>query len=190
MNPLALAGPAVEPIPLAEMKAYLRLDGSDEDALVSSLVTAARLAVERAARVALVAQSWRYETPGWPAGGIVPLPLSPILSIDMVRVLAAGGAPLTLASALVRLDDTADPARLVLDSSVARPAGDDVRLSVDLTAGFGATATAVPAPLRLAVQRLVAGWFEARGDGSQARTVALPPDIAALLAPYVRPRLA
>ena len=189
MNPLALTGPAVEPIPLAEMKGYLRLDGDDEDAIVSSLVTAARLAIERAARIALVAQSWRYEIPGWPDRGIVPLPLSPILSLDAVRILSASAEPITLASGLVRLDDVADPARLVLDASVARPAGDDIRLSVDLTAGFGATATAVPEPLRLAIRRLVAGWFEARGDTRPSGS-GLPPEIAALLAPYLRPRLA
>ena len=40
MNPIPLAGPAVEPISVDEMKAYLRLDGSTEDELVAALVVA------------------------------------------------------------------------------------------------------------------------------------------------------
>lgn len=40
MNPIRLAGPAVEPIPLAGMKTYLRLDQDDEDELVEALVAA------------------------------------------------------------------------------------------------------------------------------------------------------
>ena len=48
MIPIFVDGPAVEPIPLSEMKAYLRVDDDDsaQDAVIAGLVKAARLTVE------------------------------------------------------------------------------------------------------------------------------------------------
>ena len=53
------AAPSVEPISLAEAKAHLRIDASDEDSLLTSLITAGRIFVERTLSLALVALSRR-----------------------------------------------------------------------------------------------------------------------------------
>ena len=58
MTVVLTTAPAVEPISLAEAKAHLRLDASDEDALLTALITAARMFVERTLGVALITQSW------------------------------------------------------------------------------------------------------------------------------------
>ena len=60
------AAPSVEPISLAEAKAHLRIDASDEDALLTSLITAARMFVERTLSLALVTESWSLYLDGWP----------------------------------------------------------------------------------------------------------------------------
>jgi uncharacterized phiE125 gp8 family phage protein len=187
MHAIALDGPAVEPIPLAEMRAYLRLDGEGEDALVAGLVAAARLAIEAATRLALIAQTWRLRVDRWPTDGVVALPLAPVLSVDAVRLLPRTGAAVTFGPDLYRLDLSGDPARLLLDLPAARPQPGD-HLEIDLTAGFGPGPESVPAPLRLAIRRLVARWFENRGDVASPDGP-LDPDIRALLAPFVRPRL-
>jgi uncharacterized phiE125 gp8 family phage protein len=187
MHAIALAGPAVEPITLAEMRAYLRLDSDAEDALVAGLVAAARIAVESATRLALIAQNWRVLVEHWPADGAVSLPLAPVLSVEAVRLVPHSGAVVLVDATSYRLDTACDPARLLVHlSAVQPPAGD--RIEIDITAGFGSGPESVPEPLRLAIRRLASRWFENRGDTS-IPPGPLDPDIAALLAPFARPRL-
>src|SRR5215210_3134221 len=104
MTPLLIAGPAVEPVALAEMRAYLRLDDEAEDDLVAALVTAARLVVEAASGRQLVEQTWRLVLGRWPCGRAVLLPLSPLIRVERVRVFDHAGAATDLAAALYRAD--------------------------------------------------------------------------------------
>ena len=69
MIPIFISGPAVEPITLTEMKAYLRVDDDDgaQDDLISGLIKAARLMVEAASRRILIEQHWRVVLDRWPA---------------------------------------------------------------------------------------------------------------------------
>jgi uncharacterized phiE125 gp8 family phage protein len=188
MSPILVAGPAVEPVTLTDAKAHLRLDTPDEDAVVASLIAAARQLVEQATRRALIAQTWRIRLDAWPQGRAVALPLAPVLTIVAVRVTPASGPPEILAPALYRLDAGRDPPQLVLEDAAPDPGIRSGGIEIDASFGFGAAPADVPAPLRLAIQRLVARWFERRGD--EAGDGAMPGDVAALIAPFIRPRIA
>jgi uncharacterized phiE125 gp8 family phage protein len=63
-------------------------------------------------------------------------------------------------------------------------------VEIDASFGLGASPAEDPAPLRLAIQRLVAFWFEQRGDERPDGPETLPAEIRALLGPFARPRLA
>jgi uncharacterized phiE125 gp8 family phage protein len=190
MNAIALAGPAVEPVSVPEMRAYLRLDTTDEDGLLALLIPAARLTVERATRLALIEQSWRVTLEGWPSERPLPLPLWPALAITAVRVRPVSGPSVVLDAASYRLDRSRDPARVLLDPAMADLGIPGGAVEIDASFGFGASPAEVPAPLKLAIQRLVAFWFEQRGDERPDGPEALPAEIRALLAAFVRPRLA
>lgn len=62
-----VTGPAVEPVSLAELKLHARIDGADEDALLSSLIVSARQYVSEATRRALVTETWSLTIDGWPS---------------------------------------------------------------------------------------------------------------------------
>jgi uncharacterized phiE125 gp8 family phage protein len=186
MTPLLIAGPAVEPVTLAEMRAYLRLDDNAEDDLVAALVMAARLLVEAACGRQLVEQTWRLILDRWPYGRVVRLPLSPLIRVERVRVFDAAGAPMDLAPLLYRAEGASDPPRVAVSAAAAEPGLPAEGIHLDVAVGFGPAAADVPAPLAQAIRLLVARWFENRGD---APGTALPPDVAALVAPYRRARL-
>ena len=65
-----VAGPAAEPVTLAEVKLDLRIDSNDDDVLMSARITAARLAAEYITRRALLTQSWMLVMDQFPAPGV------------------------------------------------------------------------------------------------------------------------
>ena len=189
MTPLALTPPAIEPIPLAEAKAFLRLDQPDEDDLLATLITAARLMIEAASGRMLIAQGWRIVIDRWPEGGELRLPLSPVAAIVAARVYDAAGQAQTVPPTALQLDALADPPVIRVAGAVPAPGRARGAIEIDLTAGYGPSATDVPALLRQAVLRLAARWFELRGDVAGRDAAALPAEIMALVAPFRRARL-
>ena len=185
------AAPAAEPISLAEAKAHLRVDGSDEDMLISSLILASRLLVERTLGLALITQGWSYFLDAWPDRGCISLPLSPVQSVSAVTVHDEDGGSTVLDADDYAADVLSVPARLVLTeatpSSITRAFN---AYEVAFTAGYGDTGSDVPQPIRQALLLLVAHWFERRepvelGPGPQE----VPAVAAGLLQPYRRVRL-
>lgn len=188
MIPIFISGPAVEPITLSEMKAYLRVDDDDgtQDDLISGLIKAARLMVEAASRRILIEQRWRVVLDRWPAGGTILLPLSPLIAVDGIKVTDVSGTVADIPASTFETDALSDPPRIAV-ADVPEPGKPRNGISIELRAGFGTAPEAVPATLKLAIRILVAHWFENRGDvlGEQI----LPPEALALVAPFQRMRL-
>lgn len=189
MLPLLIAGPAIEPLTLSQTKIFLKIDGSDDDDLVTTLIAAARLMVEAASGRLLINQTWRLVLDEWPWDSVLRLPVAPVSAITAARVFDAAGSPQAVAANVLALEPGNDPP-LIRVALPPPPIGRLARgLEIDVVAGFGPAATDVPAPLRQAVLRLVARWFENRGDVVSRDAEALPGEIAALIRPYKRSRL-
>src|SRR4051812_41929308 len=64
-----ITGPAVEPITLAEAKLHLRLEVSEDDGLVSGLITAARLRASTLLRQTLLLTTYDWFLDSFPSSG-------------------------------------------------------------------------------------------------------------------------
>jgi uncharacterized phiE125 gp8 family phage protein len=188
MSPILIAPPAGEPVSLPEAKLYLRIDASDEDDLVRALITASRLLIEAASGRLLINQTWRLILDAWPAGGTLRLPLSPAGQIAGARVFDANGAPTAVSPSALVLEAGSDPPLLLVQGAAPSPGRARAGVEIDVVAGFGPSGASVPEPIRQAMLRMIALWFENRGD-AMAAGPSLPAPVMALVAPYRRPRL-
>lgn len=191
MSLLLTAGPAAEPVSLAEAKAHVRIDGAAEDGLLASLITTSRLHIEAALGLALITQSWQLQLDAWPKRGGVVLPLRPVQAIDAVRVTAFDGTVVTLEPSHYRCDGYGLPPRLLPAASpFPDPGANALGIEIAFVAGYGAAAADVPAPIRQALLHLVAHWFEHREPVHVGATASRIPDmVSELLEPYRLVRL-
>ena len=188
--PILLTPPASEPLSLAEAKAWLRLDSSTEDDLVSALIVSARMIVEATTRRMLLTQSWRLVLDAWPQSNIVKIPLAPFQSVAAMRVYDRNNVAQPVAAALATIDASPDRARLYFSGNPPMPGRAIAGIEIDVVAGYGALPSSLPEPIRQAMRMLVARWYENRGDIEiDSGAMRLPASVAALLAPFCRPRL-
>lgn len=187
MFPILLEGPAFEPVSLAEAKAWLRVDGSDDDGLISTLIVAARLMVEAELGQVLLGQTWRFIADSWPVEELIPIRIGRILSAVGARTYSAAGVASPILPTTITLYPERTPPAI---NPTSRPAPARARsgIEIDLRLGYGEAAANVPDTLRLAIRRLVARWYEERGDAETA-PASLPPQIRALLRPFRPVRL-
>jgi uncharacterized phiE125 gp8 family phage protein len=189
MTPQLLTPPAFEPVTLIEAKDYLKIDHDDEDELIESLIRAARHLIEAASGQMLIHQTWRLTFSAWPVMGRLRLPLEPLDAIIAARVFDAAGVAQAINLAALTIDEVARPPAILTVGPVPQPGRMVNGIEIDVRVGHGPSAADVPAPLRLAVLRLMAHWFENRGDATGERVSAMPGDVTALTAPWRRARL-
>lgn len=181
--------PAAEPVTLAEVKAYLRLDQSSEDDLLNGLIRAAREDVERSAGLALIRQSWRLALDDWPLEGCVTIPVYPVHEVTSVTVYGSQGEASVVNPSCYQADTTSHPARLYI-SEAPEPLRAMNGVEIDFVAGFGEAATEVPDLLRRAIILLVAHWYEFRSSfGPGDQPVSYPSGYDRMIAPFRRRRL-
>lgn len=146
-----ITGPTVEPVSVAEAKAHLRVEHSDDDALIGALITAARQSAEHELGRALITQTHELVLDAFPVAEI-DLQLPDVQSITSVKYIAADTATeVTLASTDYSLDADSTPCWLLPAYTVGDwPATLDTTNAVRIrfVAGFGAAGTDVPAAIR------------------------------------------
>jgi len=179
--------PAVEPVSLAEMKTHLRIDITDDDSLISTLITAARDYIERVTRRTMIYTGYKLlldTFPGWS----VHLPRLPVLdqsagvefltATPLVQYYNLQGVLTTLTAGTdYELDLYHNPPRLVLPPMVYWPwtqLGKTNAVQISFVAGYSADASLVPPLLKNAIKLLVSHWYNNReAVGSVGDEIAL-----------------
>ncbi len=163
MKAMLTTPPATEPLDLVAAKLHLRVDQAQDDALIESLIVAAREQAEFLTGQKLVTQSWTVTADT--AGELLLYGLTPVQSVvsDGPSFSVNGNLPPTL-----RMDG----------------AGDFV-----VTCGFG-DASAVPASIRQWMLLRIGAMYEQRESlGASTGTAPAHHSFAdALLDPYTTPR--
>lgn len=187
--------PAVEPVSLVEAKAHLRVDATDleSDALITSLIAAARQYVERETNRSLVTQTWRLDLDDFPRGPIV-LGHGPISAIgEFTYRDFADDEQTMVADTDYQVDGLpADRPRLVPAwAELVWPAAQrqPAAVSVTFTAGYG-LAVSVPEALKLAILMVLANWFANRESTVAGDLAAAPMGAQHLIHSYRIPLLA
>ena len=187
--PLVLTSPpGVAPVSLAAAKAHLKVDDKSEDKLIEEFIAAAVRRIELETALALVSQKWKFYRDCWPSGAILQIPITPVQSIDGIKVRTSAGK-LLVDEKFYEVDTASSQARIRALSGFLYPAPRLNAVEISLTAGFGDAGENVPAPLRQAVLMLVAHWFENREGHGEKTRAGMPVEVRDLLAPWRRTSL-
>ena len=164
--------PAAEPLTLAEVKEFLKIDHGDEDSLLSGLIRSGRLACEIFIDRKLVSQHWRCFRNDWGAGPVY-LPFSPIRSVEEVAVFRDGDyVPLAAESWLLDLDSFRP--RLIGTPGHGWPDPDIpvAGIRISFTAGYGESWNDVPADIRQGLLHWIAAAFQQGEEAVRDRRLA------------------
>lgn len=184
--------PAIEPVTVDEVKVHQRIIGSDQDAVISGLITAARQVVENHTGRHLIDQTWQGVTDRW----MVPFELiGNARIIQSVSYYAEDNVSTTMASEQYYLITSGLVPVLYFFDGVILPsiAARADAVKVLLTAGYGALAEDVPMAIRQAILLLVGHYYENRESTTPVSVNELPSGFAglgsveALLLPYKIP---
>lgn len=162
--------PAVEPVSLAEVKAYLRLDHTDDDDLINDLIEAARDAAEMYLRQSLITQTWLL-TYDDNIPFHVDLPHGPTQSVVSLVAEAEDTSTTTVNAQAYKL----------LANDVLRVEGyvHSHKIHITYVTGFGDAPADVPAPIRQGMIHHVGMMIESRENLQD-----LPGGVIGLYAPY------
>jgi uncharacterized phiE125 gp8 family phage protein len=203
MNVTVKTEPTVEPCTAAELKAFARIDTTDDDALVALLIKAARRQAEAFTGRAFVnttfyayfdntqtavndfALQWLQDTIA--GRGMIYLPRSPLSSVTEINTYDHDGTASVWAAANYKTITTTVPGCIYLADTGSWPS--DMRatsaIRIEFIAGYGATAASVPDDIVQAVKLMATTYYEHREEFVTGTiTQVLPVTGRLLLEPY------
>ena len=198
-----VTAPSIEPVTLTEAKAHLRVDFTDDDALIAALIVAARLHAEMLTARSFITTRWKLILDCFPGpsligvpygeafslpGHAILLPKSPAASVTNIQYLDMGSALQTMPNTDYVADLACEPARITPVFGKIWPVSlpQIGAVSVTFDAGYGATADTVPEGIKSWIKLRVGSLYEHReGVALVTRGKIEPlPFIDGLLDPY------
>lgn len=159
-----VTAPATEPLTLTEAKTHLRVDGSDDDTYITSLITVARKYCEGFQNRAYITQTYDLTLDAFPINNITLKP-PPIQSVTSIKYYDTAGTEYTFDASNYIVDTDSEPGRISLGYLKTWPIitlqpinGVKIRF----TAGYGDAASSVPETVKQAMLLLIGHWYENR----------------------------
>ena len=162
-------GPAVEPLTVAEAKLHLRVDITDDDAYIGTLITAAREWVENYLDRTLITTQLILRAAEFPTEELElarpPMVASGTATAVVITYTLADTTTATLSTALYRVDRTSTPGNVapIINGTWPSDVIEDANaVAVTYWAGYGPTSASVPATIRHAMLMLIGHWYDRR----------------------------
>lgn len=180
--------PDTEPVTAAEAKNWLKVDHSADDDLISSLITAARQAVEEYTGIKLYTQVITEKWDRLPSSnkvynqfGAISLSTWPVQSIDSISYVDDAGDSQTWSSSNYTTDLAARPARIspAFDAHWPTVRFQMSAFTVVYTAGYSSTAN-IPDTIKTAMRLMITHWYDNRTDSVRK----MPMASEVILQPY------
>lgn len=194
-RPKIISGPHSEPITLTEAKAQARVDDTNSDTLITSLITAARESAEIYCGRAFVQRTYRITFDSFPNRRSTPiwLPYPPLVRVEQIQYYDTDDVLVTWGSGEYHVDTDSEPGRILPNYDASYPT--DVipwkvgAVRIDYVAGYSALedgsptdyVSTVPQLAKQAMLMMVAEWFKNRENTVVGRLVQEVPDAAKAL---------
>lgn len=197
--------PLKEPVSLAEVKAFIKIETEQEDDLLRRLIKTARQSIEAYTGRALIQQTWQFtlnagyccemsdETylTGTRSRGQkgIELPRSPFISLKGNPMLNETYGNREIKD--YRLDTSGRTARIHFGKTLQGLTSGGGIVEIEYTVGYGETPESVPEPLRQAILMMVSELFEKRigSNDNQGMPPLLNQAVVDLIKPYRSIRL-
>jgi uncharacterized phiE125 gp8 family phage protein len=170
-----------EPVSLAAMKDYLRVDTTDQDQEILGLIRAAREQAELHQGRELARKTLDAFFPGWPLGDFDLA--DPLVSVTSIYYRTADGEEVVVATDQYVVDTTSEPGRVRPARGATWPSAElGPGLPVRIRCIVGYEPDGVPAGIVAGIKMLVAQWYDNRDQAPQpgAGAIRLPFGIEAL----------
>ena len=170
----------VEPVTLAEMKTFMKVDLTDEEDVITSLIASARKKLETWAGIGMTSKTFDYYLDEF--ADVIEIPLPPLQSVDAFVYNDSSYDETAVTSTLYTTFTYSGITRgeIIKKDTGAYPTSTAPKNKVRIrfTNGFGALASDVPDDLKTAIKLTVAHWFENR------ESQAIPPEALAIMRNY------
>lgn len=161
--------PATLVVSLAEVKAWLKIDGTDEDTLLESLIVSATAECEAYSGLSFITRTRTVKLSSF-SGKDVILPYGPVTELTSIEYTDEDDAPQTIADSDYTVDIASGLARVRVTESWPYTNRSLSNVVLTYVAGY-ADAASVPEVIKTAIKQKIALDYEKRGDdGSNSDT--------------------
>jgi hypothetical protein len=199
---VTITAPTGRAVSVVDMKAYLRQDNTEDNAMIDAFIFAATEAVKQYTRTGLLTEVLELRIDGFSASGddnlvglgpgvhdghygsivgnpgTVDLPFAPLQSVDSITTYDRANTSSVFSSSAYSVDTAGG--RVYLNNGYTWPTElrDRDAIHIRYTAGYGEAS--IPEPIVQAIQQHVEAMYECRGGCS------MPDECKGMLGPYKR----
>lgn len=196
--------PSLEPITLAETKDMLRIDDSNDDTLISSMITALRQRAEEWTGRSFVTQTWTLWLDHFGSGSrinklnerVIVIPRPPIQSVSFIKTYDTDNSPSILDAGEFFVDTAPSPGRIALNENCSWPT--KLRkfsaVEIEFIAGYGSYLSDVPEGIKQGILQWLKLLFanksklyesdESTSGLLEMNRIPIPPLVRMLWEPY------